>query len=130
MLYFLMKYPFSLLITATVVYLSFFHPPSIGVPLVPYFDKIVHFGMYGGLSGMLWLEFLRNHRNNSSPDLRHAWIGAVVCPIIFSGGIELIQKHFTSYRGGEWADFFANTAGVAVATLIAYCLLRPLILKK
>ena len=32
------------------------------IPLFPGVDKVVHFCMYGGMSGMLWLEFLRNHR--------------------------------------------------------------------
>lgn len=86
--------------------------------------------MYGGLSGMLWLEFLRNHRDSQSPNLLHAWIGAVFCPIALSGCIELGQEYLTSYRGGEWEDFLANTCGVTVATLIAYYLLRPRILKK
>jgi Predicted integral membrane protein len=130
MFYYLKKYPFSLFIIATVLYLSFFKPPSISVPLIPYLDKIVHFCMYGGLSGMLWLEFLHNHRHGESVNLYHAWIGAVVCPIVLSGLIELGQDYFTSYRGGEWVDFLANSCGVGVATLIAYYLLRPRILKK
>lgn len=130
MFYYLKKYPFSLFIIVTVIYLSFFKPPSISGPLIPHFDKIVHFCMYGGLSGMLWLEFLRNHRRNESPNLNHAWIGAVFCPIALSGLIELGQEYLTSYRGGEWGDFLANTCGVTVATLIAFFLLRPRILNK
>lgn len=130
MIYYLKQYPFSLFILLTVIYLSFFKPPSIDLPLFPYFDKVVHFCMYGGLSGMLWVEFLLNHRHCESPNMRHAWIGAVCCPIVFSGCIELGQEYLTSYRGGEWADFLANCCGIVVATLIAYYVLRPLILKK
>ena len=129
MLYYIKKYPFSLFIIATVIYLSFFRPPSLGIPLFPNFDKVVHFCMYGGLSGMLWLEFLRNHRQSESTSLMHAWIGATFCPIALSGGIEIAQEYLTSYRGGEWTDFLANTLGVATATLIAYYILRPRILK-
>jgi len=130
MLYYLKKYPFSLLIIAAVIYLSFFKPPSIGFPLFPYMDKVIHFCMYGGLSGILWLEFLRNHRYSGTANLTHAWIGAVFCPIALSGVIELLQEYCTSYRGGEWVDFLANTGGVTAATLIAYFLLRPRILKE
>ena len=50
------------------------------IPLFPGVDKVVHFCMYGGMSGMLWLEFLRNHRKYETV-LWHAWIGAVLCPI-------------------------------------------------
>ena len=32
------------------------------LPLFPGVDKVVHFCMYGGMSGMLWLEFLRGDR--------------------------------------------------------------------
>jgi VanZ family protein len=127
-LYYITRYPFSLLIILAVVYLSFFNPPSLGIPLFPYFDKLVHFCMYGGMSGMLWLEFLRNHRNGHCP-LWHAWIGAVACPIAFSGLIELLQESLTTYRGGEWADFFINLLGVLTATLIAYYLIRPYMIK-
>lgn len=129
MFYYIKKYPFSLLIIAAVIYLSFFKPPSLNVPPIPYFDKIVHFCMYGGMSGMLWLEFLRNHRYSKSANLKHAWFGAVICPIVLSAVIELFQKYFTTYRGGEWLDLLANICGVAVATLIAFFILRPKILK-
>lgn len=128
MLYYLKKYPFSLLVIAAVTYLSFFTAPSVNIPPIPYFDKIVHFCMYGGMSGMLWLEFLRNHRYNKKANIRHAWVGAVVCPIILSAVIELSQNYLTSHRSGEWLDLVANISGVATATLIAFCILRPQIL--
>ena len=78
-------------IVATVLYLSFFQPPSIEMPvfLFPHIDKVVHLCMYGGLSGVLWLEFLLNHRRQM---IRwHGWIGAVLCPLLMSGVIELLQ---------------------------------------
>lgn len=130
MLYYIKRYPFSLLIILTVIYLSFFRPPSLTFPTFPHLDKVVHFCMYGGLSGMLWLEFLLNHRSSGRSNFVHAWVGAVICPIALSGAIEIAQEYLTSYRGGEWMDFLANTSGVTVATLIAYYVLRPLILKK
>lgn len=129
MLYYIKKYPFSLAIIITVIYLSFFKPPSIKAPLFEGIDKIVHFCMYGGLSGILWIEFLLNHRKDNL-NLKHAVIGAIVCPILFGGLIELGQAYLTQYRGGDWLDFLANTTGVLVASLIAWYVLRPFILKK
>ncbi|RHJ86731.1 VanZ family protein [Parabacteroides sp. AM08-6] len=129
MFYYLKKYPVSLVMMLVIIYLSFFKPPTIEVGRIPGFDKIIHFCMYGGLSGMLWLEFLLNHRRYDNV-LWHAWIGAVVCPIVMSGIIELLQEYCTTYRGGDWLDFAANTFGVAVATLIAYFIIRPRIMKK
>lgn len=85
--------------------------------------------MYLGLSGMLWLEFLRVHRNDNTP-LWHAWVGAFLCPILFSGGVELLQEYCTDYRGGDWLDFAANTIGAVLAALIANCILRPWLMKR
>lgn len=122
-------YPFSLTIILVVIYLSFFKPPTMtNLPLFPGMDKVVHFCMYGGLSGILWVEFLRNHRKNKGL-MYHAWIGAVCCPIVMSGLIEILQAYCTTYRGGDWLDFLANVCGVVVATLFVWYILRPYILK-
>ncbi|WP_455639931.1 VanZ family protein [Parabacteroides sp.] len=129
MLYYLKKYPISLAIIAVVIYLSFFKPPSMEIGKIPGMDKVVHVCMYAGVSGMLWLEFLRNHRKYDDV-LWHAWIGAVLCPILMSGVIELLQEYCTTYRGGDWFDFLANITGVALATLFANLVLRPWMMKK
>lgn len=85
--------------------------------------------MYFGMSGMLWLEFLRAHRKENAP-LWHVWIGAVACPILFSGMVELLQAYCTTYRSGDWRDFAANATGVIVASLIGYLLVRPRMLRR
>ena len=59
----------------------------------------------------------------------HAWIGAVLCPIVMSGIIEILQEYCTTYRGGDWFDFLANTCGVIAATAFAWFVLRPWIVK-
>lgn len=94
MLYYIKKYPVSLLIILTVIYLSFFKPPTTDLSNIPNIDKIVHVCMYLGMSGMLWLEFLRAHQKGDSP-LWHAWVGAFVCPVLFSGMVELLQEYCT-----------------------------------
>ncbi|MCI1647638.1 MAG: VanZ family protein [Bacteroides sp.] len=127
-MYYLRKYPISLLIILIVIYLSFFKPPTTELSRIPDFDKMVHFCMYFGMSGMLWLEFLRAHRKGVAL-LWHAWIGAFLCPILFSGTVELLQAYCTTYRSGDWLDFAANSCGVLCATLISYFILRPRILK-
>nr|WP_303227895.1 VanZ family protein [Bacteroides intestinalis] len=129
MLYYIRKYPVSLLIILTVIYLSFFKPPTTELSRIPNIDKIVHICMYLGMSGMLWLEFLRAHRRNDSP-LWHAWVGAFVCPVLFSGMVELLQEYCTTYRGGDWLDFVANTTGAFIASMIGYFVLRPWMAKK
>lgn len=129
MLYYIKKYPTSLLIILTVIYLSFFKPPSTGLERIPHIDKVVHICMYMGMSGMLWLEFLWAHRREASP-LWHVWVGAFVCPVLFSGVVELLQEYCTSYRGGDWLDFAANTTGALLASAVGYFLLRPRIIKR
>ncbi|MDR0429012.1 MAG: VanZ family protein [Tannerellaceae bacterium] len=129
-MYYIKEYPFSLVVVMGVVYLSFFKPPMLDEALLfEGIDKVVHFCMYGGLSGMLWLEFLFNHRKGGL-NVKRGLIGAVVCPIFFSGLMELGQEYLTVYRGGEWLDFLANTLGVFTATFIAWYVLRPFILKR
>lgn len=123
MLYYIKKYPVSLFIILAVLYLSFFKPPSTDMDGIPGIDKVAHICMYGGLSGMLWLEFLRAHRRDKTP-LWHAWMGAFVCPILFSGIIELLQEYCTTYRGGDWLDFAANATGAVLASLFGYYVLR------
>lgn len=122
MLYYIKKYPVSLLVILAVVYLSFFKPPSTDLNNIPNLDKVVHLCMYFGMSGMLWLEFLRAHRKVHVP-LWHAWVGAFICPVLFSGAVELLQEYCTTYRGGDWMDFAANTTGALLASLVARFLL-------
>ncbi len=125
MFHYIRRYPLSLLIIVAVIYLSFFKPPTDEIPTFPYMDKMAHVCMYFGISGMLWVEFLRTHRRKAAP-LWHAWVGALLCPIIFGGTLEVLQAHLTTYRGGDWWDFAANTAGALLASLLGYFVLRPL----
>lgn len=128
MLHYFKKYPISILIICVVIYLSFFKPPSIKVANdIPHLDKLVHFCMYFGLSGMLWWEFLRSHQKGDS--MFRAWTGACLMPILFSGAIELLQEHCTQHRGGDWLDFTANATGALCAGLIGYYILRPKMIK-
>ena len=124
MLYYIKKYPVSLAIILAVIYLSFFKPPSTDLNEIPNLDKVVHICMYFGMSGMLWLEFLRAHKRDRAP-LWHAWAGAFACPILFSGIVELLQEYCTTYRGGDWMDFAANTTGVVLASFVGYLIWKP-----
>lgn len=123
MLYYIKKYPISLLVIVVVIYLSFFKPPQTELDGIPGIDKVVHVCMYFGMSGMLWLEFLRAHRKQIVPRW-HAWIGAFVCPVLFSGTVELLQAYCTTYRGGDWWDFVANSSGALLASFIGSYLLK------
>ena len=86
MLSYIKKYPISLFIILTVIYLSFFKPPKTDLNEIPNLDKLVHVCMYFGMSGMLWLEFLRAHRRDHAP-MWHAWVGAFPFVRCFFSGL-------------------------------------------
>ena len=119
MLSYIKKYPISLFIILTVIYLSFFKPPKTDLNEIPNLDKLVHICMYFGMSGMLWLEFLRAHRRDDAP-LWHAWVGAFLCPILFSGCVELLQEYCTTYRGET--SYRMNTYTMYPSDIIIRCL--------
>ena len=121
-------YPFSIILILIITYLSLSQPPEIGRLLFKGWDKVVHFCMYGSLSGVFWIEFLFKHRRKKANYI-YAVIGAVLYPILFGGVMELCQFYFTNYRSGDWWDFWANMGGVIFASLIAWFILRPRILK-
>ena len=127
MVAYLKKYPMTLLVILVICYLSFFKPPQTEMETIPGIDKLVHTCMYGGLCFLLWVEYLRTHRE---PNSRKMFWGGIILPITMSGIIELLQSYCTEYRGGDWVDFAANSLGVILAAMVGYYLLRPLIWKK
>lgn len=127
MLYYFRKYPLSLIIVAVIFYLSFFTPPKTDLEEIPNIDKLVHICMYGGLCFILWIEYLRIHREIN---WGHIIVGGIVAPIAMSGCIELLQANCTENRSGDWLDFLANSIGVGLAALVGYYVLRPLIWRK
>ncbi|MBO7498435.1 MAG: hypothetical protein J6T64_04490 [Bacteroidaceae bacterium] len=131
---FVKDYKFSLLVTAVILFLSFFKPPHTELDEITNFDKFVHFGMYFGFSAIIWLEYLRKRRSDASRWVIHntsfsvngltLLMSAMVLPIVLSGAIELGQQYLTAYRGGEWWDFASNSMGVVTASLCGYFFLR------
>ena len=121
---FLKNYPFSLIVIAAIIYLSFFTPPENDMPTIPFMDKIAHLCMYGGLTTVLWSEYFWCHKKIQ---WSHLSIGGIFCPIVMSGLIEIGQSTLTDTRSGEWWDLAANTCGVFLATLFTYYILRPVI---
>lgn len=118
----LKRYPLSIVFCLIVLYLSFFRPPSTGMGRIPHLDKVVHFGMYFSMSALLWYEYWRRHRH--AFPFPTAWCLAFVFPVLLSGCIELLQEYCTSYRGGEWLDFLANSLGAGTASVVIWLVIR------
>lgn len=122
----LKTYPLTLLTVAAICYLSFFTPPQTELDNISNIDKLVHTCMYGGLSIIIWWEYLRKH--DTICWKRFIPI-SVVFPIMMSGIIELLQAYCTTNRSGEWLDFAANSFGVILAFIADNFVLRRIMKK-
>ncbi|MDR1331169.1 MAG: VanZ family protein [Tannerella sp.] len=122
------KYPFSIAVILAVIYLSLMNPPSMDILRFPGWDKVVHFCMYSGMAGIIWLEYLFNHRK-SGLHLKAGLLAGGVYPLLLSGLLEIGQSVLTKSRSGDWLDFAANAGGVVTASLVAWFVLRPWIKK-
>lgn len=127
MIHYLKQYPFSLLIICTICYLSLCTMPETELDDVPFIDKWVHICMYGGLSGVLWIEYVRAHR---SIKFIKALLPTVIFPLALSGTMELLQAYCTTTRSGDWLDMAANSIGVILGMLVGYYIIRPFIKRK
>lgn len=122
----LKTYPLTLLTVAVICYLSFFTPPQTEFDNISNIDKLVHTCMYGGLSIIIWWEYLR--KQDTICWKRFIPI-SVVFPIMMSGIIELLQAYCTTNRSGEWLDFAANSFGVILAFMAGNFVLRRIMKK-
>jgi len=125
---YIINYPLAWLIIVIIFILSFCTIPKTPMDNVPLIDKWVHICMYAGLSGMIWIEYLKSHITFNK---KHIIVGAILLPLLMSGIIELGQEFLTyGRRNGDWLDFTANSIGVFIASLIGYFVLRHIIKTK
>lgn len=117
------NYPFALLLTAVVLYLSFFTPPTEDIPKIPGLDKLVHIGMYGALAGTVWLEYLYRYRREFR--YRAVFLAGWLAPVLLSGLVEFGQEYLTVNRSGDILDFCANLLGASLAFAVGNWVVRP-----
>ena len=89
-------------------------PPAGWLAMIPYFDKVVHFGFYFGETLLVLLLF--------DPRGWRRWT-AVAAVILCSGAVELVQGAL-GYRSKDFWDFVANSSGALVAVAVAPLLQR------
>ena len=89
-------------------------PPAGWLAMIPYFDKVVHFGFYFGETLLVLLLF--------EPRGWGRWT-AVAAVILCSGAVELVQGAL-GYRSKDFWDFVANSSGALVAVAVAPLLQR------
>ena len=127
MIKFIRKYPLSLLIIATIVFLSLFNPPKTKLETISFIDKIAHVCMYGGLELVIWIEYLRNH---SRLDKIKMIILGITAPVFLGGAMEIAQAVLTDNRSGDWVDLVADAIGVLAGAAVGYFVLRHIIPRK
>lgn len=122
----LKTYPLTLSVLAAIVFLSMFNPPQTGLDTINGIDKIAHICMYGGLELVIWFDYVRHH---DMVEWKKMLLWGIIAPIAFGGAIELAQANLTEYRGGDWLDLAADTAGVLGGLAVGYWVIRPLFSK-
>ena len=127
MLYFIRKYPLSLLVIAAILFLSLFNPPNTKLDPISGIDKVVHVCMYLGLELILWIEYLRHHENLNWVKIL---IFGIIAPIALGGLMEIAQMTLTKGRSGEWADLWADVIGVMIGATIGYFAIQTIFKKK
>jgi VanZ family protein len=106
------RYPITFLLALAIVLLSLLPIPDVRMTVeVPLVDKWTHMVMYGVLTLVIWLEYIRAHRQMRGLRLL---LLAFLAPIAMGGALELMQAYLTTCRSGEWLDFVANSIGAVV----------------
>lgn len=106
--------PYLILIwTLLIVYLTLFPSESIISSKLFSYDKLGHFGMFGGWTGLIGLYYLIYKRNYHAPLLI-----IMITGVLFGGFIELMQYLLPYDRHGNIYDIIANTLGCLTAYFI------------
>ena len=77
--------------------------------VIPYFDKLVHAGLFFVFCLLLFVPFKRLKLNHL--------IYAPLVSILLSAGLESTQHVLSSSRSSNFYDFIANTAGILTSVL-------------
>ncbi|MEO5650065.1 MAG: VanZ family protein [Ginsengibacter sp.] len=98
--------------------------PKIGWLNIPYFDKIVHATLFGGLTILFCLPFFKAHF--SLQKKINYFIRISLAAITWGITIEFIQKFYVPGRSFDLLDWAADTAGV----LIGFWICRKIVTSK
>jgi len=110
----ILKYIFPPLLVAAVIFYLCCIIQSNDVPDVEWDffiseDKVVHFLMYFGLSGVA--SFMYIYENKGRIIVLKLILFAILLPILYGGFIEILQDKYYPERSGDWFDFLADALG-------------------
>lgn len=111
-------------IVAFLVFMPGSDVPKVGWLNIPYFDKIAHAGLFGGLTLLFCLPYFKAHF--SFQQKLNYFIRVSLASIVWGLGVEFIQKFYVPGRSFDLVDWAADTAGV----LIGFWLCRKIITLK
>ena len=100
-----------LVYTGVLIYLTHMPTDDLAPPPIMFFDKLVHFGLYGLWGGMAGL-MLRGR-------FARGWLLAGLC---LGAADEITQPYFQ--RTADWADWVADGVGVVAGLLTAAAVCR------
>lgn len=105
----------SVSVAIIILYLSLTGTDSFSrlkIPVIPYFDKIVHAVMYFALTFSLFFE------NRKIIGTHKSYAILATIPFVYGVLIELLQIVFTSDRQGEIFDILSNLSGIIIAVIV------------
>jgi VanZ family protein len=105
--------------TALVAYLTLSPADYLPESTLLGYDKLGHFGLFGGWTGLVGL-YLVFYKQQGSTSLWLVWAAGM----FFSLMIEVAQGVLPLGRTVEWGDMVANAVGCTVATGIIMLLQR------
>ena len=108
----------SVILCGVILYLCMMDVADLPQAPMSNFDKLVHFLMFGAVSGTVFFESSHYFRTCVS-NLR-LLLGVLAFPVLFGGGIELLQEYSSTARTGDWMDFLFDLYGAAVGCLVCY----------
>ena len=92
--------------------------PQVGwLDKIPFFDKWVHIGLFGGLTFLLCWPFYKS--NFSAKQRLFYFIKIAIAVSIWGLTIEFIQKYFVISRDFELLDWAADSFGALIAFWIS-----------
>ena len=103
-------------IVAVLVFMPGEDVPDMGWMHPFHIDKLVHLGMFGGLTYLFSLPYLNS--GFSVNKKRNSFIVVSILFIAWGLGVEFIQKYFAYHRSFDLFDWLADTIGVLIAYFI------------
>lgn len=118
------RYTYTILAAAFIAAVTLLPPPHSTTPLpaLPGLDKVVHFVLFGFLAAISWWETSRAKACSHAP-LSTLWPTQITVAA-YGALIEICQSAFTTTRTGDWADWLADVAGIAILPLLLWPLIN------